>query len=109
MPPKKASPAASPTRSSSKKPRKKKGPSTDKAKQIITLRDSLLAKASTDDEKLNIGMACQGMYKCDKAVDDQCLDGILAKLNKLKKGGGKRRSRSKSKSRTKSRSKSRRR
>lgn len=86
-------------------PRKKKGPSTDKAKQIIELRDSLLAKG-LDAEK--VGMACKGMYKCDKLADDKCLDKILANLSKIEKsGGGVKRAKSRSRARSRSRSRSR--
>lgn len=90
------------------KTRVKKGPSTDKAKAIIELRDALIAKG-VDAE--TVGLSCKGMFKCDKEVDEACLDGIMAKLQALEKsGGGKKRrpreSRSRSRSRSKSRSKS---
>lgn len=68
-----------------KSPRKKKGPSTEKAKSIISLRDSLIADGK-DPEK--VGMACKGMYKCDKEADEACLDGIMKKLETIKTGGG---------------------
>jgi hypothetical protein len=96
--------------------RKKKGPSNPKAVQIIELRDSLIAQGM-DAEK--VGMACKGMYRCDKLADEACLDGILEKLNAVKQGGGKRRrsksrgskpatkARSRSRSRSKSRSRKR--
>jgi hypothetical protein len=104
MPPKKSAKttATSPARSKSR--RKKKGPSQEKSKKIIELRDKLLESVDpTDTEKREaIGMACKGMYKCDKEVDEKCLDGILAKLTKLKTGGA-RKSRSKSRSRSRSR------
>jgi hypothetical protein len=94
MPPKKAS-AAAPAKS-------KKGPSSDKAKKILALRDQLIAKG-LDAEK--VGLACKGMYRCDKLADDKCLSGILAKLEAIqKKGGavgGKARARSRSRSRAK--------
>ena len=84
--------------------KKKKGPSTDKAKKIIELRDSLIAKG-IDAEK--IGMACKGMYKCDKTVDEKCLDKITVNLEKIQKaGGGSRRAKSKSRSRSHSKSRS---
>ncbi len=90
--------------SSAKSPRRnKKGPSTDKAKKIIELRDKLIAEGK-DAEK--VGLACKGMYKCDKLADDKCLDGILAKLDAVKKGGASRRARSKGRSRSRSRSRS---
>jgi len=85
-------------------PKKKKGPSTQKANKIVALRDELIAQGK-DAEK--VGLACKGMYKCDKLADDKCLDGILAKLDAIKKGG-RARSRSRSKSRSRSRSKSKR-
>lgn len=86
-------------------PKKKKGPSSDKAKKIIELRDALIAKG-LDVEK--VGLACKGMYRCDKLADDKCLDGILAKLSKIKDGGGFHRAKSRSRSRSRSRSKPRR-
>ncbi len=84
--------------------KKKKGPSSDLAKKIVELRDSIIAKDEKNREAA--GMACKGMYKCDKLADDKCLNGILKKLEAIKKGGGSRRSRSKTKSRTRSRSRS---
>lgn len=84
-------------------PKKKKGPSSDKAKKIIELRDALIAEGKDAE---TVGLACKGMYKCDKLADDKCLDGILAKLKAIKTGGGARRSRSKLKTRSRSRSRS---
>ena len=108
MPPKKAVKTAAASPSKGKK--KKKGPTQEKAKKIIELRDKLLESVDpSDTEKREaIGQACKGMYRCDKDVDEKCLDGILAKLSKFKVGGA-RRARSKSRSRSRSRSKSRRR
>lgn len=91
MPPKAKKLAPSPTGEKSK--RKKKGPSTDKAKAIIDLRDKLIAQGK--DPEI-VGMACKGMYKCDKTIDEPCLDGILAKLHDIeagKTGGGSRKRR----------------
>jgi hypothetical protein len=86
------------------KTRVKKGPSTDKAKAIIELRDALIAKG-VDAE--TVGLSCKGMFKCDKEVDEACLDGIMAKLQALEKsGGGKKRRPRKSRSRSRSRSRS---
>jgi hypothetical protein len=62
----------------------KKGPSTDKAKAIIKLRDELIAEGKDPEV---VGLACKGMYKCDKTVDENCLDGIKKKLDAIKKGG----------------------
>lgn len=78
-------------------PQKKKGPTSLKAKKIVELRDSLIAKG-LDPEK--VGLACKGMFRCDKLVDDKCLDEILAKLNKIKEGGGHKRTRSRSRSKS---------
>ena len=50
------------------------------AKEIIALRDSLIAKGK-DPEK--VGLACKGMYKCDKLADKDCLTKILGNLKKL--------------------------
>ena len=61
--------------------KKKKGPSTAKGKEIISLRDSLI-KEGKEAEK--VGLACKGMYKCDKTEDTKCLDGILKNLDKIK-------------------------
>ena len=85
--------------------KKKKGPSSEKAKKIIELRDKLIAEGKNAE---TVGLACKGMYKCDKTVDVKCLDGILAKLKGIKEGGAHRsRSKSPSKARAKSRSRSR--
>ena len=89
--------------------KKKKGPKQETAKRIIALRDKLIA-AGNDPEK--VGLACKGMYRCDKEVDAACLNRILASLEAMqagdkkpkKKGGA---ARSKSRSRSRSRSKSR--
>ncbi len=105
MPPKKSVKTTSTAPARSKSKRKKKGPKQEKAKKIIELRDTILASIDpSDTEKREaVGMACKGMYKCDKEVDEKCLDGILSKLTKLKSGGGKSRSRSSSRTRSRSR------
>ena len=95
--PKAKSPAKSPassqmsaSNSSSRSPsarrkRPKKGPNEEKSKQILALRDELIAQGK-DAER--VGQACMGMYRCDKQKDDKCLDGIMEKLNTIKTGGG---------------------
>ena len=92
--------------------KKKKGPSSDKAKKIIDTRDTLIAKGLNAE---TVGKACKGMYRCDKLADDKCLDDILAKLTEIgklaklteiKKGGSSRRAKSRSRARSRSRSRS---
>lgn len=95
--------------------RKKKGPSSAKAKAIIALRDELIKSGMSAEV---VGPECKGMYRCDKLADDKCLDGILAKLKKLQdsqgksgkstkaKEGGRAKARARSRSRSRSRSKS---
>ena len=74
--------------SSARRKRPKKGPKEEKSKQILALRDELIAQGK-DAER--VGQACMGMYRCDKQKDDKCLDGIMEKLNTIKTGGGRRR------------------
>ncbi len=62
--------------------KKKKDPKEKLSKDIISLRDKLLAKAAEKDKE-SIHMACKGMYKCDKLADENCLKGIMGKLEKL--------------------------
>jgi hypothetical protein len=53
--------AASSVRSHSK--RKKKPPSTTKAQAILAQRDALIAKGLNPD---TVGLACKGLFGCDK-------------------------------------------
>ncbi len=87
-------------RSSSKK-KYKKPPSTSKAKAILDQRDRLIERGLNPE---TVGLACKGLFGCDKKVDEKCLDGIKAKLDALeashKQGGSaKRKPRKRSKSR----------
>lgn len=71
--------------------KKKKGPKSEKAQEIVKLRDSLISKG-IDAEK--VGLACKGMFKCDKLADAACLDKILSNLKAIEKKGGRARSKS---------------
>lgn len=81
-----------------KKHKEKRGPKQEEAKAIIALRDKLIEEGK-DAEK--VGLACKGMYKCDKLADKKCLDKIMSNLQAIKKGGSRSRSRSRSRPKTK--------
>jgi hypothetical protein len=92
----------------SKSLKKKKPPTQDLSKEILALRDKLIADGHESKE---VHEACQGLYKCDKTVDQKCLDGIMKKLkafDKKKVGGARKVRKTRSKSRSRSRSRSRR-
>jgi hypothetical protein len=84
--------------------RKKKVSKDAKVIEILAIRDELKQNPAIAEAA---DMACKGMYRCSKLVDEPCLTRIKKDLLALKgekptkkKGGGRARSRSRSKSRT---------
>ena len=56
---------------------------------VLKLRDSLLAKASSEEQKKEIHEACKGLFPCGKtqaeSARNACLDEHIKKLTKVGK------------------------
>ncbi len=48
--------------------------------EILDLRDRLQDKASSEKARNDIGLACQGLFRCAKEKNQECLDTIKENL-----------------------------